>query len=170
MFKNFKKKIQKVNQGKIFYRIGGQGAPLVLLHGYPQNHYMWNKIADDLAKKFTVILPDLRGYGQSFVIAGDKNHLNYSKREMAKDIVQLMNKIGYKKFLLAGHDRGGRVSHRLARDHRDKVVALSVLDICPTLDMYNATDQDFATNYFHWFFLIQPKFIPENFIAKDPKA
>jgi haloacetate dehalogenase len=170
LFKNFKKKFQKVNKGKIFYRIGGSGAPLLLLHGYPQNHYMWHKIADRLSKKFTVISPDLRGYGQSFVISGDDRHLNYSKREMAKDMVQLMSKIGYKKFLLAGHDRGGRVAHRLARDFRDKVVALSVLDICPTLDMYNATDQDFATNYFHWFFLIQPKYVPENLIAKDPKA
>lgn len=170
MFKNFKKKFQKVNKGKIFYRIGGSGAPLLLLHGYPQNHYMWHKIADRLSKKFTVISPDLRGYGQSFVINGDDRHLNYSKREMAKDMVQLMSKIGYKKFLLAGHDRGGRVAHRLARDFRDKVIALSVLDICPTLDMYNATDQDFATNYFHWFFLIQPKYVPENLIAQDPKA
>ena len=170
LFKSFKKKFQKVNKGNIFYRIGGQGAPLLLLHGYPQNHYMWNQIADDLAKNFTVILPDLRGYGQSFVLAGDAQHLNYSKREMAKDMVQLMSKLGYQKFLLAGHDRGGRVAHRLARDYRNKVIALSVLDICPTLDMYNATDQDFATNYFHWFFLIQPKFIPENFIAKDPKT
>jgi haloacetate dehalogenase len=170
LFKNFKKKFQKVNKGKIFYRIGGSGAPLLLLHGYPQNHYMWHKIADRLSKKFTVISPDLRGYGQSFVISGDDRHLNYSKREMAKDMVQLMSKIGYKKFLLAGHDRGGRVAHRLARDFRDKVIALSVLDICPTLDMYNATDQDFATNYFHWFFLIQPKYVPENLIAQDPKA
>ena len=170
MFKSFEKKFQKVNKGKIFYRIGGFGPPLLLLHGYPQNHYMWHKIADALAKDFTVILPDLRGYGQSFVIQSDSQHLNYSKREMAKDMVQLMNKIGYKKFLLAGHDRGGRVAHRLARDYRDKVIALSVMDICPTLDMYNATDQDFATSYFHWFFLIQPKFIPENFIAKDPKT
>ncbi len=170
MFKSFEKKFQKVNKGKIFYRIGGFGPPLLLLHGYPQNHYMWNKIADTLSKNFTVILPDLRGYGQSFVIKGDDKHINYSKREMAKDMVQLMDKIGYKKFLLAGHDRGGRVAHRLARDYRDKVIALSVMDICPTLDMYNATDQDFATGYFHWFFLIQPKFIPESFISKDPKT
>jgi len=170
LFKSFEKKFQKVNKGKIFYRIGGFGPPLLLLHGYPQNHYMWHKIADELSKNFTVILPDLRGYGQSFVIQSDSQHLNYSKREMAKDMVQLMRNIGYQKFLLGGHDRGGRVAHRLARDYRDKVVALCVMDICPTLDMYNATDQDFATNYFHWFFLIQPKFIPENFIAKDPKA
>jgi len=170
LFKSFEKKFQKVNKGRIFYRIGGFGPPLLLLHGYPQNHYMWNKIADELAKNFTVILPDLRGYGQSFVIKGDDKHINYSKREMAKDMVQLMDKIGYSKFLLGGHDRGGRVAHRLARDYRDKVIALSVMDICPTLDMYNATDQDFATSYFHWFFLIQPKFIPENFISKDPKT
>ena len=97
MFKSFEKKFQKVNKGRIFYRIGGFGPPLLLLHGYPQNHYMWNKIADTLAKDFTVILPDLRGYGQSFVIKGDAKHINYSKREMAKDMVQLMDKIGYSK-------------------------------------------------------------------------
>jgi haloacetate dehalogenase len=103
------------------------------------------------------------------VIAGDKNHLNYSKREMAKDIVQLMNKIGYKKFLLAGHDRGGSVAHRLARDYRDKVVALSVLDICPTLRYVQCNRSRLCYYYFHWFFLIQPKFIPENFISQRSK-
>ena len=94
LFKSFEKKFQKVNKGKIFYRIGGFGPPLLLLHGYPQNHYMWHKIADILTKDFTVILPDLRGYGQSFMIQSDSQHLNYSKREMAKDMVQLMDKIG----------------------------------------------------------------------------
>jgi haloacetate dehalogenase len=100
LFKSFKKKFQKVNKGKILYRIGGFGAPLLLLYGYPQNHCMWHKIADTLAKNFSVILPDLRGYGQSFAIKSDDAHINYFKREMVKDMVELMDKIGYSKFLL----------------------------------------------------------------------
>tara|TARA_Y100000590_G_C15490438_1_gene927526 strand:- start:212 stop:967 length:756 start_codon:yes stop_codon:yes gene_type:complete len=130
---------------------------------------MWHKTAIELSKNFTIIAADLRGYGSSFVIKSDKNHFNYSKREMAKDMVQLMESLGYKKFLLAGHDRGGRVAHRLARDYRKKVIAMSVLDICPTLDMYNLTNKEFAKAYFHWFFLIQPKWLPERMIKSDPR-
>ena len=169
MFKGFKKKVIKVKKGKIFCRIGGKGTPLLLLHGYPQTHLMWHKTAIKLSKNFTIIAADLRGYGSSFVIKSDKNHFNYSKREMAKDMVQLMESLGYKKFLLAGHDRGGRVAHRLARDYRKKVIAMSVLDICPTLDMYNLTNKEFAKAYFHWFFLIQPKWLPERMIKSDPR-
>ncbi len=169
MFKGFKKKLIKVKKGKIFCRIGGKGTPLLLLHGYPQTHLMWHKTAIELSKNFTIIAADLRGYGSSFVIKSDKNHFNYSKREMAKDMVQLMESLGYKKFLLAGHDRGGRVAHRLARDYRKKVIAMSVLDICPTLDMYNLTNKEFAKAYFHWFFLIQPKWLPERMIKSDPR-
>lgn len=167
MFKNFRKEFVPTKKGKIFCRFGGVGLPLVLLHGYPQNHWMWYKIADELSNHFTVIIPDLRGYGESFVLKGDKEHKNYSKREMAKDVVEVVEHFGYDRFFVAGHDRGGRVAHRLARDFRDKVIALSVLDICPTLEMYGATDQNFATNYFHWFFLIQPSPVPEKFISKD---
>ncbi len=170
MFKNFTKEFVKVKKGKIFCRVSGNGTPLLLLHGYPQTHVMWHKVAPLLAKKFKVIIADLRGYGQSFYMNSDKNHANYSKREMAKDMVQLMKKLGHDKFLLAGHDRGARVAHRLARDFRKHVIAMSILDICPTLDMYNATNKEFATGYFHWFFLIQPKPLPENFINKDPKS
>tara|TARA_B100000700_G_scaffold314422_1_gene400968 strand:- start:1413 stop:2291 length:879 start_codon:yes stop_codon:yes gene_type:complete len=169
MFKNFKKKFVKVKKGKIFCRIAGSGKPLLLLHGYPQSHIMWHKTANSLSKNFTVIAADLRGYGSSFVLPGDIKHINYSKREMANDMKQMMNKLGYKKFFLAGHDRGGRVAHRLARDHRQSVIAMSVLDICPTLDMYELTQRNFATAYFHWFFLIQPKFLPENMIKSDPR-
>ena len=169
MFKGFKKKFVKVKKGKIFCRIGGTGYPLLLLHGYPQTHLMWHKTAPQLAKTFTVIAADLRGYGSSLVLKGDKKHINFSKREMAKDMVQLMDKLGYKNFFIAGHDRGGRVAHRLARDYRKKVIAMSVLDICPTLDMYNLTNKEFAKAYFHWFFLIQPKMLPERMISSDPK-
>ena len=169
MFKNFKKKFVKVNKGKIFCKIGGEGPPLLLLHGYPQTHLMWYKTVSQLKKDFTVIAADLRGYGFSFVLPGDAKHINYSKREMAKDMVQLMEKLGHKKFFIAGHDRGGRVAHRLARDNRKKVIAISVLDICPTLDMYELTNKEFAKAYFHWFFLIQPKWLPEKMIKGDPK-
>ena len=140
MFEGFKKKLIKVNKGKIFCRFKGNGPPLLLLHGYPQTHLMWNKTAPELSKYFTVVVADLRGYGNSLVLPGGKNHFNYSKREMAKDMVQLMGKLNFKTFFVAGHDRGGRVAHRMARDFRKKILALSVLDICPTLDMYEKTD------------------------------
>ena len=169
MFEGFRKKFVKVNKGKIFCRIGGKGPPLLLLHGYPQTHVMWHKTANKLAKSFTIIVADIRGYGSSFVLKSDKKHLNYSKREMAKDMVQLMDKLGFKKFFIAGHDRGGRVAHRMARDFRKKVIAMSVLDICPTLDMYEQTEKNFAKAYFHWFFLIQPKWLPERMIVSDPR-
>tara|TARA_Y100000590_G_scaffold147539_1_gene169385 strand:+ start:721 stop:1596 length:876 start_codon:yes stop_codon:yes gene_type:complete len=169
MFKGFQKKYVKVKKGKIFCRIKGNGLPLLLLHGYPQSHLMWHKTAPELSKYFTVIAADLRGYGSSLVLNSDDKHINYSKREMANDMAQLMDKLGYKRFFVAGHDRGGRVAHRLARDHRKKVIAISVLDICPTLDMYQKTNKEFAKAYFHWFFLIQPKWLPERMIKSDPR-
>jgi len=169
MFKGFKKKFIQVKKGKMFCRMGGKGPPLLLLHGYPQTHLMWHKTAPKFAKNFTVIVADLRGYGSSFAPNSDTKHLNYSKREMAKDMVQLMQKLGYKKFFVAGHDRGGRVAHRMARDYRNKIIAMSVLDICPTLDMYEKTNMEFAKAYFHWYFLIQPKWLPEKMIKSDPR-
>tara|TARA_B100000579_G_scaffold379277_1_gene346515 strand:+ start:256 stop:1131 length:876 start_codon:yes stop_codon:yes gene_type:complete len=169
MFNGFQKKFVKVKKGKIFCKVKGNGQPLLLLHGYPQTHLMWHKIAPELSKYFTIIVADLRGYGNSLVLKGDPKHKNYSKREMAKDMVQLMVKLGYKKFFVAGHDRGGRVAHRMARDFRSKILALSVLDICPTLDMYEHTNKQFAKSYFHWFFLIQPAWLPESMIINDPR-
>ncbi len=169
MFKGFSKKFVKVKKGKIFCRIGGKGFPLLLLHGYPQTHLMWHKTAPGLAKNFTIVAADLRGYGSSFVLPGDKIHSNYSKREMAKDMIQLMKKLGHKRFFVAGHDRGGRVAHRMARDNKKNVIAISVLDICPTLDMYEHTNMNFAKSYFHWYFLIQPKWLPERMIKSDPR-
>ena len=114
MLKGFKNKFIKTKKGKIFCRFSGKGPPLLLLHGYPQTHLMWHKTAPKLSENFTVIVADLRGYGSSFAPNGDVRHINYSKREMAKDMVQMMNKLGYKKFFLAGLDRGGRVAHRMA--------------------------------------------------------
>ena len=169
MFEGFKSKYVKVKKGKVFCKVKGEGPPLLLLHGYPQTHLMWHKTAPELSKSFTVVAADLRGYGDSLAPPSDIKHFNYSKREMASDMKQMMVKLGYPKFFVAGHDRGGRVAHRLARDHRKNVLALSVLDICPTLDMYELTTRDFAKAYFHWFFLIQPAPLPERMIMSDPR-
>ena len=169
MFSGFINQFVKVDKGKIFCRLKGNGPPLLLLHGYPQTHVMWHRTSPELSKYFTVIVADLRGYGDSFVLTGGTNHKNYSKREMAKDMVELMNQLNFNKFFVAGHDRGGRVAHRMARDFRDKIIALSVLDICPTLDMYELTDMKFAKGYFHWFYLIQPAPFPEKMIMENPR-
>ena len=152
---------------RIHYVKGGSGPPLLLLHGNPQTHLMWHKIAPRLAQKFTVVAPDLRGYGASDKPFGEPGHSTYSKRVMAQDQVALMTHLGFEKFYAAGHDRGGRVAHRLTRDHPERVEKLAVLDICPTADMYAQTDMAFATAYFHWFFLIQPYDMPERLIGSD---
>ncbi len=148
--------------------IGGDGPPLLLLHGHPQTHLTWHKVAPVLARRFTVVATDLRGYGDSAKPEGGENHINYSKRAMAADQVAVMRALGHERFALIGHDRGGRVAHRLALDHPAAVEKLVVLDIAPTASMYALTDQDFATRYFWWFFLIQPFDLPERLIAADP--
>ncbi len=152
----------------ISFRIGGNGPPLLLLHGYPQTHFMWHEVAPILADTFTVICPDLRGYGDSSKPPGKSDHSNYSKRAMAKDQVQLMAKLGYTQFSVIGHDRGGRVAHRIALDYPGQIDKIAVLDIAPTLTMFEATNQPFATGYYHWFFLIQPDGLPEHMIGLDP--
>lgn len=169
MFNGFDERYVDVADGQVFCRIGGEGPPLLLLHGNPQTHVMWHKCADELARYYQVIAADIRGYGNSLLVESDPEHFNYSKRKMAQDMAELMTALGHDQFLLAGHDRGGRVSHRLARDHRDRVKAMCVLDIAPTLDMYEGTTMDFATAYFHWFFLIQPYDLPERMIMEDPR-
>jgi haloacetate dehalogenase len=146
---------------------GGQGLPLLLLHGYPQTHVMWHKVAPQLATHFTVVAPDLRGYGQSGKPATSKDHAPYSKRAMAADMVNVMRALGHTHFGVAGHDRGGRVAHRLAADHPDAVSRLAVLDIAPTREMYHNTTDGFARAYWHWFFLIQPAPFPENLINQN---
>jgi haloacetate dehalogenase len=143
------------------------GPALLLLHGYPQTHAIWHKVAPRLAERFNVVASDLRGYGDSGKPATTADHAPYSKREMAKDQVELMRALGHEKFLLVGHDRGGRVSHRLAMDHPDAVMKVAVLDIAPTLAMYEQTTMQFAAAYWHWFFLIQPAFVPERMIGAD---
>jgi len=148
--------------------IGGAGPPLLLLHGYPQTHAMWHKVAPALAERHTVVCADLRGYGDSDKPPGAPPHEMYSKRAMAADMVALMRALGFARFALAGHDRGGRVAHRLCLDHPDAVERVAVLDISPTRIMFERTDQAFATAYYHWFFLIQPFDLPERMIGADP--
>ncbi len=148
--------------------IGGAGPPLLLLHGYPQTHAMWHRIAPQLAQRFTVVCSDLRGYGDSSKPDGGERSVNYSKRAMAADQVEVMRALGFDRFRLAGHDRGGRVAHRLVLDHPGAVEQVAVLDISPTRTMYGKTDQAFATAYYHWFFLIQPFDLPERLIGSDP--
>lgn len=149
-------------------RIGGSGPPLLLLHGHPQTHVIWHRLAEPLARRFTVVATDLRGYGDSSKPAGEPDHANYSKRAMAADQVTVMRELGFESFLLCGHDRGGRVAHRLVMDHPDAVKKLMLLDIAPTLAMYEQTDRAFASAYFHWFFLIQPAPLPETLIEASP--
>ncbi|SEH19912.1 haloacetate dehalogenase [Sphingopyxis sp. YR583] len=148
--------------------IGGSGPPLLLLHGHPQTHLTWFKVAPELAKRFTVVATDLRGYGDSEKLPGDALHLNYSKRAMAADQVAVMTALGFGRFDVVAHDRGARVAHRMALDHPDRVARLVLLDIAPTATMYDQTDRAFATRYFWWFFLIQPFDLPERMIAADP--
>lgn len=149
-------------------RIGGSGPPLLLLHGHPQSHVIWHRLAEALAGRFTVVATDLRGYGDSSKPAGEPDHANYSKRAMAADQVAVMHALGFERFFLCGHDRGGRVAHRLVMDHPTAVEKLMLLDIAPTLAMYEQTDRTFATAYFHWFFLIQPAPLPETLIEASP--
>ncbi len=147
---------------------GGRGAPLLLLHGHPQTHAMWHAVADELAKVFTLVLMDLRGYGDSARLPGDAEHRTYSKRAMARDAVAVMLHHGFAQFQVLAHDRGARVAHRLAADHPAAVQRLMLLDIAPTLAMYDNTSDAFARAYWHWFFLIQPPPLPEALIDSDP--
>jgi haloacetate dehalogenase len=151
----------------IAYQIAGNGPPLLLLHGFPQSKAIWHLIAPQLSELFTVIASDLRGYGESSKPPGMMGHANYSKRSMAMDQVELMKHLGFSEFQLLGHDRGGRVSHRLAADYPDCVQKVMVLDISPTLAMYEQTSMAFARGYWHWFFLIQKAPIPETMIGAD---
>lgn len=149
-------------------RVAGQGEPLLMLHGHPQTHAMWHRVVPELAQRFTLVMMDLRGYGDSGRPASDPEHAAYSKREMACDALAVMAHHGFSRFQVLAHDRGARVAHRLAADHPDAVERLLLLDIAPTLAMYENTSQAFATAYWHWFFLIQPPPLPEALIESDP--
>lgn len=169
MFAGFQKEQRQVNGVNISYRIGGSGPALLLLHGHPQTHVIWHKVAEQLAEVFTVVAADLRGYGDSDRPPADGEHSSYSKREMALDAVQLMTSLGFAQFRVLAHDRGARVAHRLVLDHPQAVRQMVLLDIAPTLSMYAQTDEAFARAYWHWFFLIRPAPLPESLIEANPE-
>ncbi len=166
-FPGFKHLKAKTTGATINFVTAGSGPPLLLLHGYPQTCIEWRKVAPQLAKKYTVVAADLRGYGDSSAPADGENHFCYSKRAMAKDQVELMASLGFQKFSVVAHDRGGRVAHRMALDYPDRVSQLAVLDIVPTYKFFHTVNAELATANFHWFFLIQPPPLPETLIGNS---
>jgi len=149
--------------------IGGGGSPVLLLQGWPQSHIEWRLVAPELAKRYTVVATDLRGYGDSSKPPGEANHSGYSKRSMAADQVEAMRQLGFARFAVVGHDRGARVGHRMALDHPQALTRLALLDIVPTLTVYTTVTKALATAYFHWFFLIQPEPVPETLIGSNAR-
>jgi haloacetate dehalogenase len=168
-FEDFTLDTVDVGEVKLRVRHGGAGPPLLLLHGCPQTHMMWGKIAGELARNFTVVAPDLRGYGESSKPEPVPDHANYSKRAMAGDALALMRRLGFERFAVAGHDRGGRVAYRLALDHPQAVARISVLDIIPTGEVWARADHRFALRYWFWPFMAQPAPLPETVIGRDPE-
>ncbi len=169
-FEGFSQRWIATPEGQIRARVGGAGPPLLLLHGNPQSHFMWHKVAPRLAQHFSVVCPDLRGYGGSFKPAPTADHAPYAKTAMARDMVAVMEALGHGQFRVAGHDRGGRVAHRLAIDWPDRVLQLAVLDIIPTIEHFERTDMSFAMGYYHWFWFAQPHPFPESVINAAPDA
>ncbi len=165
MFAGFKQKKIRTSGAAINLVTAGGGPAVLLLHGYPETHVMWHKVAPALARDYTVVCADLRGYGDSSKPKGLPDHANYSKRAMAQDMAEVMSALGHRRFHLVGHDRGGRVAHRLARDHGSRVSSLAVLDISPTLRVFQNTDMALARAFYHWFFLIQHAPMPERMIG-----
>jgi haloacetate dehalogenase len=159
-----------VKDGPIRLRHGGSGPPLLLLHGNPQTHFMWHAVAPELAKRFTVVCPDLRGYGGSLKPSATPDHAPYAKTVMARDMVEVMERLGHRRFLIGSHDRGARVAHRLALDYPDRVEKLAVLDIVPTIEAFERTDMNFALGYYHWFWFAQPHPFPEVLINGAPEV
>ncbi|MGI8866070.1 MAG: alpha/beta fold hydrolase [Rubrobacteraceae bacterium] len=168
MFEGFERERIATSETEIELVRGGAGPPVLLLHGYPQTRSMWDRVATVLAEDFTVVAADLRGYGDSSKLDGDSEHARYSKRAMAEDQVEAMRALGFDSFAVVGHDRGGRVGHRMALDHPEAVTKLAVLDIVPTRHVFETVGKDLATVYYHWFFLIQPFDLPERLIGNDP--
>lgn len=169
-FPGFKKISINTSGAVINGVIGGEGPPLLLLHGFPQSHIEWHKIAPMLAKNYTVVATDLRGYGDSSKPEDGENHMGYSKRMMARDQVEVMEQLGFKTYKVIGHDRGARVGHRMALDYPKKVEKLVVMDIVPTYKLYATTNKEFATAYWHWFFLIQNAPLPETMILNSAEV
>lgn len=168
MFSGFQAQQIEGPAGHLHTLSGGRGSPLLLLHGHPQSHFMWHAVAEELAQSFSVVLLDLRGYGDSARVVSNPDHAAYSKRAMALDAMAVMRHYGFDRFQVLAHDRGARVAHRLALDHPKAVQRLMLLDIAPTLGMYEHTTDAFARAYWHWFFLIQPPPLPESLIDVDP--
>jgi haloacetate dehalogenase len=168
MFEGFARKRIRTSGTEIEFIQGGSGPPLLLLHGYPQTHVIWHKVAPLLARHFTLVIPDLRGYGASGKPPTDDQHLAYSKRTMAMDMVEVMAALGFDRFDIAGHDRGARVTYRLALDHPGRVKRAAVLDIIPTLEQFERLNRSSARAAYHWYFLAQPAPLPETLIGKDP--
>ena len=169
MFNDFASETVDVNGIRIRTRRGGKGPPVLLLHGHPQTLFMWHAVAARLAREFTVVAADLRGYGDSAKPPTTPDHAPYAKRAMAADQVGVMRRLGFETFFVAGHDRGGRVAYRMALDHPDCVKKLAVLDIVPTLTAFQRADAAFGLGYYHWFFLAQPYDLPERLINADPE-
>lgn len=159
----------RVRDGAMRLRQGGSGPPLLLLHGNPQTHAMWHKVAPVLARRYTVVCPDLRGYGGSHKPPATADHAPYAKREMARDMVELMRGLGFAEFQVVAHDRGARVAHRLAIDHPQAVQRLALLDIVPTIEHFERADMAFGLGYYHWFWFAQPHPFPETLISKAPE-
>lgn len=168
LFPGFASRRFQTQGAEIFARIGGSGPPLFLLHGYPQTHVIWHQVAPRLAERFQLIMLDLRGYGASSVPPADVEHYTYSKRAMARDVIDIADQLGLSRFLYCGHDRGGRVGYRLALDHPERIEKLVVLDIVPTYDMWHRLTRDLAMQTFHWTFLAQHAPWPEEIIGRDP--
>ena len=168
-FDGFKLTNIRVRDGIMRLRHGGSGPPLLLLHGNPQTHAMWHKVAPALARRYTVVCPDLRGYGGSHKPPATPDHAPYAKREMARDMVELMAELGFTQFQVVAHDRGARVAHRLALDHPQAVQRLALLDIVPTIEHFERADMAFGLGYYHWFWFAQPHPFPEMLINKAPE-
>lgn len=167
LFPGFTSEYVKTSGASIRVLRKGDGPPLLLIHGHPETHVTWHKIANDLSRDYSVVVPDLRGYGDSSKPEGGVRHVNYSFRAMAQDQVETMRQFGYERFFVAGHDRGARVAHRLCLDHPESVLKVCLMDIAPTLTMYADTNKEFATRYVWWFFQIQPFPMPEHIIGLD---
>lgn len=167
LFPGFATRRIDVGGVEMFLRTGGSGPPLLLLHGYPMTHVTWHKIAAELARHCTLVIPDLRGYGASSAPAGDAEHRTYSKRAMAEDCLGVMRALGHQRFVAAGHDRGGRVAYRLALDHPEAVRALVPVDILPTAEVWRRTTAESALGSYHWMFLAQPYPLPETLISSN---
>ena len=170
MFEGFELTTIDTGEATIRLRHGGSGPPLLMMHGNPQTHFMWHKIADRLAEEFTLVLPDIRGYGDSSKPPYTDDHAPYSKRNMAKDQVEVMRQLGFEQYFVAGHDRGGRVAYRMALDHPERVLKLATLDMFPTYDAYRLSDMHHAYRSWHWYFLCQPADFPERAINKAPEV